>query len=280
MDLLKLYHDEDSTAETSSEHLSTDSPGTNDIFEEQPIAPRIGDEYQVVLPLLERRSQYLVPIRSSVSVGTRNDTDSPVKLGLDIPVTWALDRHELEPSVCTSGAEVADVELVKFGRGLDSKFHDSFNGPAAEVSKTHANGSVASTRKSELLDRKTDPGKRYWPIPALPKTPWTDDDKKIFLLGLYIFGKNLVQVKRFMECKRMGDILSFYYGSFYRSDAHRRWSECRKMRGRKYIYGQRIFSGWRHNELLQRLDQSLSEAGRSALIEVCVLLILLNFFKH
>ncbi|CAA6663454.1 unnamed protein product [Spirodela intermedia] len=256
MDLLKLYHDEDSTADTSSEHLSADSPGTNDIFEEQPIAPRIGEEYQVELPLLERRSQYLVPILSSVSVGTTNDTDFAVKIGLDIPVTWTLDRDELEPYVCTSGAEIADVELVRFDGGLYSTFHDSLNGRAAEVSKTHVNGSVASTYKGELFDQKPNLGKRYCPIPALPMTPWTDDEKKIFLLGLYVH-----------ECKRMGDILSFYYGSFYRSDAHRRWSECRKMRSRKYIYGQRIFSGWRHNELLQRLDQNLSEAGRSALVE-------------
>ncbi|KHN20231.1 hypothetical protein glysoja_023794 [Glycine soja] len=43
---------------------------------------------------------------------------------------------------------------------------------------------------------------------------WSDADVKSFLLGLFIFGKNFVQIKRFSENKGMGEILSFYYGKF------------------------------------------------------------------
>uniref|UniRef100_A0A0R0I5U8 SANT domain-containing protein n=1 Tax=Glycine max TaxID=3847 RepID=A0A0R0I5U8_SOYBN len=44
---------------------------------------------------------------------------------------------------------------------------------------------------------------------------WSDADVKSFLLGLFIFGKNFLNIKRFLENKGMGEILSFYYGKFY-----------------------------------------------------------------
>lgn len=87
-------------------------------------------------------------------------------------------------------------------------------------------------------------------------------------LGLYIFGKNLVAVKKFVNSKEMGDILAFYYGKFYRSDGYRRWSECRKLRSRRSIHGQKIFTGWRQQELLSRLLSHVSQECQSVLLEV------------
>ncbi len=46
----------------------------------------------------------------------------------------------------------------------------------------------------------------------------------------YIFGKNLVQVKRFIRNKKMEDILSFYYGKFTKSGKYQRWTGFRKMK--------------------------------------------------
>ncbi|MQL80012.1 hypothetical protein Taro_012446 [Colocasia esculenta] len=266
MDLLKLYHDEDSIADTSSDHLSTDSPDTSDIYEEKPIPPRIGDEYQVELPPLERKSECHGPVWSSVFMNT---VYSSVRIGLDIPVVWALEWHERKScGAMAGGAETAGmVPPVILEKTHERKFQSSANGRDAENEKADGKCSKSMAHKDELLNQLPEFNKNYSPVPGVPVTTWTEDEEKIFLLGLYIFGKNLVQVRRFMECKKMGDILSFYYGSFYRSDVHRRWSECRKMRSRKCIFGQRIFSGWRQNELLQRLDASLSEAGRSALLE-------------
>ncbi|ONK78656.1 uncharacterized protein A4U43_C02F21080 [Asparagus officinalis] len=66
----------------------------------------------------------------------------------------------------------------------------------------------------------------------------------------------------------MGDVLSFYYGKFYRSDAQRRWVECRKTKSRKCILGHRIFTGWRQQELLSRLLSSRSKEVQETLIEV------------
>jgi len=42
---------------------------------------------------------------------------------------------------------------------------------------------------------------------------WSDADVKRFLLGLFIFGKNFLNIKRFLENKRMGgNIVIFLWG--------------------------------------------------------------------
>ncbi|XP_077243200.1 uncharacterized protein LOC143883773 [Tasmannia lanceolata] len=108
----------------------------------------------------------------------------------------------------------------------------------------------------------------FSPVPGSLGDSWSDIEEESFLLGLYIFGKNLGQVKKFMETKETGDILSFYYGSFYRSDRHRRWSECRKIRSRRCIRGHRIFTGLRQQELLSRLLSHVSQECGNTLLEV------------
>eukprot|EP01018_Ginkgo_biloba_P002446 Gb_15954 [translate_table: standard] len=90
-------------------------------------------------------------------------------------------------------------------------------------------------------------------VPDSPSELWTEAEEDVFILGLYIFGKNFVAVKSFMETKRMKDILSYYYGKFYKTDSYCRWAESRKIRSRKCFQGQRIFSGWRQQELSMRL---------------------------
>ncbi|KAL5996041.1 hypothetical protein ACLOJK_026114 [Asimina triloba] len=126
--------------------------------------------------------------------------------------------------------------------------------------------SMPQHKKSNFENRHE--GKDYYPVPGSLGSSWSDIEKESFLLGLYIFGKNLVQVKRFVESKGMGDIQSFYYGQFYRSNGHHRWSECRKMRSRRSIHGQRIFTGWRQQELLSRLLPCVSADCGNALVEV------------
>lgn len=72
----------------------------------------------------------------------------------------------------------------------------------AEIEKTDGKCSMSTTYKHEPLDQVPDYNKKYTPVPGIPVTTWTENEKKVFLLGLYIFGKNLVQVRRFMECKK------------------------------------------------------------------------------
>ncbi|MCH86260.1 hypothetical protein A2U01_0007114, partial [Trifolium medium] len=66
----------------------------------------------------------------------------------------------------------------------------------------------------------------------------------------------------------MEDILSFYYGKFYKSDKYLRWAGCRKMKSRKCIFGQRIFTGPRQHELLSRLQMNVSVECENKLREV------------
>nr|GEX41600.1 homeodomain-like protein [Tanacetum cinerariifolium] len=76
-------------------------------------------------------------------------------------------------------------------------------------------------------------------VPGRALESWNELERESFLLGLYIFGKNFARLRRFIESKKVGDILSYYYGIFYKSDEYERWSDCRKSRGKKCILGPR-----------------------------------------
>ncbi|RHN49263.1 putative transcription factor MYB/SANT family [Medicago truncatula] len=97
---------------------------------------------------------------------------------------------------------------------------------------------------------------------------WSDADANSFELGLFIFGKNFTQIKRFIENKGMGEILSFYYGRFYKTDGYHRWSKCRKKKGRKCMIGHNLFAGPRQHELLSRLIPHVSEESQNALSQI------------
>ncbi|CAL5191688.1 unnamed protein product [Lathyrus oleraceus] len=97
---------------------------------------------------------------------------------------------------------------------------------------------------------------------------WSDADTQSLVLGLFIFGKNFIRIKGFLENKGMGEILSFYYGKFYKTDGYRRWSECRKLKGRKCMIGKKLFSGPRQRELLSRLIPHVSEESQDTLLQV------------
>jgi len=97
---------------------------------------------------------------------------------------------------------------------------------------------------------------------------WSDADTRCFILNLFIFGKNFTQIKRFIENKAMGEILSFYYGKFYKTDGYRRWSECMKLKGRKCMIGKKLFTGPRQHELLSRLIPHVSEEFQDSLLQI------------
>ena len=80
-------------------------------------------------------------------------------------------------------------------------------------------------------------------VPGTLSNSWSEADAKSFLLGLFIFGKNFIKIKKFLENKGMGEILSFYYGKFFKSEEYHRWSDCRKIKGRKCIIGQKLLNG-------------------------------------
>jgi hypothetical protein len=98
---------------------------------------------------------------------------------------------------------------------------------------------------------------------------WTEFEVQLFILGLYIFGKNLSLLSVFVGTKTIGDILTYYYTKFYQRDAYKKWSDCRKANTRKHILGERIFQGRRHKELLSRLKLKIPKEAHDSVTKVC-----------
>ncbi|KAI3980083.1 hypothetical protein MKX01_042737 [Papaver californicum] len=243
-----------------------------DIFGEPEVVPRVGDQYQVEIPERERESDNFKNTASPFkSAGT-----SP--MGLSIPVMWVYDQ-------------VDDIKLegIKLQRDPDDRVganrserkvrHKNSDRKSTKAKvepfvklESRKNSTIAGNRMDADLpsmDEKCDfLAKSYCPVPGSVSNSWRDVEKDSFLLGLYIFGKNLAQVKKFVESKEMGDIQSYYYGRFFRSDAHRRWSEGRKIRSKKCVHGQKIFTGSRQQELLSRLLPHVPKECRNGFIEV------------
>ncbi|XP_076907670.1 uncharacterized protein LOC143564205 [Bidens hawaiensis] len=107
------------------------------------------------------------------------------------------------------------------------------------------------------------------PVPcSLNEKPWSAIEHDGFVLGLYVFGKNFRVVNKFVGNKGMPNVMSYYYGKFYRSSEHQKWSVYKKKRGRKPIPGKRIFCGWRRHELLSRLLPKVTDECKNSLTQV------------
>ncbi|KAF8401509.1 hypothetical protein HHK36_012449 [Tetracentron sinense] len=297
MDSIQLDHDKECIGDTSVERLlSPGSPDINDIFGDPQALPRVGDQYQVEIPPLITEADRLQLLKNPIDTEVMVDVHS-LLMGLPIPIMWFHDevnnirREEMEflgdpndavntnESVESENRKDRQINLKKKDLKLEAAPLDVVASDYGKVlgGSTSLEHTVVDDQidmdftllqvKKMSLDQKYR-RKRYCPVPGSLGSSWRYIEQDSFLLGLYIFGKNLVQVKRFIESKEMGDILSFYYGKFYRSDGHCRWLECRKIRSRKCIHGQRIFTGWRQQELLSRLLPCVSEECQNTLLEV------------
>ncbi|XP_077240738.1 uncharacterized protein LOC143881520 [Tasmannia lanceolata] len=243
MDSVEQDHDEECIQDTSAyQLLSPASPGISDIYGDPQVAPRIGDEYQVNIPPLTLEWDRLQLIQNPNYAEYIVDVDDSNQIGLPIPVMWVHDK----------------VVHIK---------HEPLEFPGNTIDADNMDVDMRSQQQKESTFEKKCDKNDYTAVPGLLGDSWSDSEQESFLLGIYIFGKNLVQVKRFVESKEMGDILSFYYGKFYRSDGHHRWSECRKIRSRRCIHGQRLFTGLRQQELLSRLLSRVSEECGNTLLE-------------
>jgi hypothetical protein len=108
-------------------------------------------------------------------------------------------------------------------------------------------------------------------VPSMATSCWNETEVKGLILGLYIFGKNLRLMHQFIESRSIGDVLAYYYGVFYKSEAYKKWVDCRKVRTRKCIVGTRIFTGWRQQELVSRLQSAVPQEKHEPVLEVCIL---------
>ncbi|KAI3840653.1 hypothetical protein MKX03_004665 [Papaver bracteatum] len=242
MDSEKEDSQGDSLSEETSSSQSQGScePDVKDICGKQQKSPRIGDEYQVeILPSAVEDEPLM---NSGMSDGgiMVNVADSFVE-PLPIRIMWTNNDIGRRPN--TDGL-------------LNSK--------NTKPVRRSSNKEVIKIKEVKNEDEVN------FAAPGCLGNSWTDLEKEAFLLGLYIFGKNLVKVKKFVESKGMGDILSFYYGEFYRSAAHRRWSSSRNKdkRSRKCIQGQKMFKTWRQQKFLSCLLPRIPEQSYSTLVEV------------
>lgn len=275
MGSVQLNQDGDCIDDTSAENsLSPDNTDVYSVFGDPELFPRVGDQFQVEIPAVITKSAYLLYKQNPLEVEFAPGFPSDFLRGLPIPVMWI-------------NKEIKHMKR----KGLQSLDHSNGKSTKNGVLKSETNKEVPIYSPSEDSKPKGEPvdvalgnlgldqemdskmhqkykGEGCYLGPGSIGGSWSAIEEASFLLGLYIFGKNLIQVKKFMEGKTMGDIQSFYYGKFYRSDKYRRWVDCRKMRSRKCVYGQRIFTGLRQQELLSRLFLHVSEECQSTLLEV------------
>ena len=278
MDTTLLDNDMGGIQDESSEQLHASCSFLDEIFGDPQVIPRVGDQYQAeIQPLVgECRSLQVVkePIDSKVIMNVPN----PFPMGLPIPLIWsksevesingAFEFENSEESHITSrpshGCAEYKVESLDsvLGYGKDMRGYSKLQ------PTTGTKLDVDLFFPQEPISKLNQVDRGPCPLPGFSSEVWKDIELDSFLLGLYIFGKNLILVKNFVESKVMGEILSFYYGKFYRSDPYRRWSECRKLRSRRCIHGEKLFRGWRQHELLSRLFSHLSKECQDMLLEV------------
>lgn len=126
---------------------------------------------------------------------------------------------------------------------------------------------IQAAGESGILGSRAD--NSWVPVPcSSSEESWNVLERESFLLGLYIFGKNFRAVNKFLGNKGMPDVLSYYYGKFYKSAEHQTWSMYLKTRSRKSVPGKKIFKGWKRQELLSRLLPNITDECKTSLTQV------------
>ncbi|KAG6392963.1 hypothetical protein SASPL_147192 [Salvia splendens] len=241
----------DSAEANTIPQTQSDCYDVGEEFGEHDILPRIGDEYQVELPTLTTEPNRM----SHTEIGNHSLQDFFV--GLPIPLIWINCGKNNCPQIALGSRRPHHKNVIEKETLCNGDSESSHNSVKVEIK------SLPAVEKIRIC---IDEG--HLLVPGSLCESWSDAEKASFVLALYIFEKNFVEVRRFVGSKGMGAILSFYYGEFYGSDAYRRWSEGRKTKSKKCVYGQRIFSGLRQQEFLSRLFSRVSEKCKSSLLEV------------
>ncbi|GAV85843.1 hypothetical protein CFOL_v3_29277 [Cephalotus follicularis] len=283
MDVTEVNHSDEYMEDASKEQLlSAEASDTYDVFGDPEVLPRVGDQYQAEVPSLITKSESLW-LTKWLNDATRLDGAlHNFLMGLPITIMWIEEAVEdIKPEHLETVGGLTDassekepvkfegiLEIQRFSEGDDRKPKDDLIDIALDVGIQLGESTSLALQQEKIETHHEARGKRCRPVPGSLGDTWSDIEEASFLLGLYMFGKNLVMVKKFVESKSMGDILSLYYGKFYKSAEYRRWSERRKMRSKRCVYGQRIFIGMRQQEFLSRLLCNVSEESKSTVLEV------------
>ncbi|KAJ6694360.1 hypothetical protein OIU85_005081 [Salix viminalis] len=275
---IQLDHDCNSTGESSvMQIVPPGSPEISGLCGHPIENPRVGDEYQAEIPSMISQSKHLQLLKIPSDSDEIFEASHSFLIGLPVPVMW-VDNNTVnngEDEGCGSLSHPGDAILTDESRkSRKSKKRCTMKKDGSELNAELLDGGKelkpatfqSNVSGEDNLDQPCK-SKSYTPLPGLLHSPWRDADIDGFILGLYIFGKNLVQIKRFID-KEMGEILSFYYGKFYKSDAFCRWSDTRQTKRKKCVHGHRMFTGWRQQELFSRLDPHVPVHFRNTFQEV------------
>uniref|UniRef100_A0A1J3CTN6 SANT domain-containing protein n=1 Tax=Noccaea caerulescens TaxID=107243 RepID=A0A1J3CTN6_NOCCA len=236
MEMEAIQSDEMEGSESSKQPNSPYSAYLHGVNGEPEVLPRVGEQYQADIPDYDR----LELIRSEAHLQN---------LGLPIPLMWT--RSEKFRGFCEAESEK--------GTGVSLE-------PSAPKQPRSVVLALPCQRNAKFKFDWLD--KSPYPFPGTLGASWLDAEQERFLLGLYCLGKNLVLVQRFVGSKKMGHVLSYYYGSFYRTSGYRRWVDGRKSRSRRSVQGHKLFTGWRQQELLSRISSHVSEECKTMLLKV------------
>lgn len=217
------------------------------IHGEPELLPRVGDQYQAHIPVILPGYDRVRCFQSEPHLLT---------FALPIPLMWT--RSDKFRGFPEAESEKGCPSLEKAGPAASKN-------PRSIVLALPCQRNVRF--KFDWLD------KSLYPFPGTLGESWGDAEQQRFLLGLYCLGKNLVLVQRFVGTKHMGDMLSYYYGSFYRSKEYQRWVDGRKLRSRRSVQGHKLLSGWRQQELLSRISPHVSEDCKTMLLKVRIFLV-------
>ncbi|KAK3151597.1 hypothetical protein QOZ80_3AG0247900 [Eleusine coracana subsp. coracana] len=267
---------------SSEASLASDVP-----YDDFPVCP-VGSEHQVQIPNLATEDE-----RLELMTSLRHGYDYPIVVGLALPIMWAspseVDKKEKElqkMSETKAGVSSRDKQsqvtaLCPVSTDMmkcDPTYQDPLTvEPPVQIEADSNQGNIGKlvpcptqeglnfTINPMMQQRETKP---LDPLPYSPVVIWSDLEAELFLLGLYIFGKNMTQLSRFLGTKTVGDVLSYYYGKFYKRDAYKRWADCRKAKTRRCILGERIFQGSRLSELISRLKSKIPKEAHDSLTEV------------
>ncbi|KAL4287147.1 hypothetical protein S245_066566 [Arachis hypogaea] len=242
-----IHQDYDHLVEQTSDSPPS-SPDINDIVGAPQMNPQVGLEHQVDVPSFLKEYEQLQLQMNPADSEAVHDNSLHFAIGLTIPTMWV-------PKEVDNGFEGL---RLWHSRDNDLKKKNSIPDHGIESKPT------TSVNKGGQLDES----QNYMMVPGTLSNSWSDSDVKSFVLSLFIFGKNFIQIQKFLENKGMGDILSFYYGKFYKSEEYRRWTSCKNKKGRKCMQGRKFFNGWRQHELMSRLLPQVSEEFRESLQQV------------
>ncbi|XP_024004938.1 uncharacterized protein LOC18009569 [Eutrema salsugineum] len=204
---------------------------------------RVGDEYQVEIPHMMSESERAAFLLNPLGLDLDSGSSCSFVVGLPVEVMW-----------------------------IDTKYQDGqgFGDDNVDMSESLKSLKTKRNRRGESdLNTTSKQIRNLEAVPEKASSSWEDLEVDGFVLGLYTFGKNFIQVKKLLESKETGDILSFYYGKFYKSAKYKIWSNSLKKRSRKCIQGKKLYSGWRLQQLLSRLIPNIhDEPQKEKLVKV------------